>query len=238
MSTFASIAKGHRSRRAVAFPLFGAKWDGESGSWGGETTLVDVRVLTPADELAAISAAAKRARDAGVVEPGDGDAIYDYALMVEKLVRACVDHDSPEDAPAPFFDSFEQVASDEAITREHVAYLAEQQELWQYECSPRASTMAPAAFEAAVVRAAEGDVRDFLGWSLAMRWSFVRSTALLALPSLPGRSPSGSPSAPKSTSPASPPGSPAAAPSRPSGASAVNGAGSLPRRGRTRHKAV
>lgn len=164
--------------------------------------LVDLRPLTVAEHLECVSAAAARARAAGIMDPGDGDEIYDVALQIETILRATVDHDAPADAkePARFFESYEQIAEDEGIQREHIAYLHEQQALWQAECSPRASVMPAEAVEAEIVRAASGDARAFLAWSPALRWSFLRSTAVLALSSLTGRSPSGSPSGPTSTS--------------------------------------
>lgn len=217
MATFAAISKGHRARRPVAFPVSGAKWSTERADWDGETVTVDLRPLRVTDELEAVAAATARAKKLGISDPGDGDPVYDYALEVERLLRGVVDHDSPTDAPVPFFESFEQIAEDEAIQKDHVAYLSEQLTLWQAECSPRASTMNAADFSGAVLRAAGGDARDFLGWSPALRWSFLRSTAVLASSSLLGSLPSGSPSdpTPSPAPPASPPSGPQRSPAAP-----------------------
>lgn len=208
MATFGSVSRGRRARKPVPFPLSGARWSAAKSDWDGETVTVDVRPLTVAESMEAVSAAAARARSQGVHDPGPGDEIYDVALEVETLLRGVVDHEAAEDArdPARFFESYEQVAEDDGIQREHIAYLYEQQQIWQQECSPRELSMPVEQMEAAIVRAAAGDARDFLGWSPAMRWSFTRFTAALALTSLTGRSRSGSPSAPTSPpAPAEPP---------------------------------
>lgn len=207
MSKFSSVAKGRRARRPVPFPLSGARWSAAKAGWEGETVTVDVRPLTVAENLECVTAAATRARAAGIADPGDGDEVYDVALQIERLLRAVLDHDSPPDAPAPFFESYDEVVSAETLQREHIAYLAEQVELFQQDCSPRELTLTASQMEPAIVRAAEGDARDFLGWSPAMRWSFMRFTAALALTSLRASSPSGSGSATRPPSP--PPAAPA-----------------------------
>lgn len=193
---FSDVKRGRRARHAVPFPLDGASW--KDGAWTGETVLVDVRVLTPFEDIDVFAEAARRARDQGA-EPKDGDPIYEYALKVCTIVRACIDHDSPADTPTPFFESFEQVVGDETISREHVAYLFEAQENWQSACSPRQRAMTPAQFRDAILRTAGGDVAGFLGMSPETRWNFTRSMAALLANSLAASSSSGEHSSPAPT---------------------------------------
>lgn len=193
MAGFRDIQRGRRARKTIPFPLDNAKW--KDGAWSGNTTPVDVRVLTPGDDVDVYADAGRYARDRGA-EPRLGDPIYDYALQVHTLLRACIDTDSPADEPAPFFESFDQVMRDESISREHVAYLYEQQQRWQTECSPRQHTMTPAAFAESVLRLAGGDAADFLGMSPGMQLSFARSMAVRLASSRVDRSSSGTASAP------------------------------------------
>jgi hypothetical protein len=172
MAKFRDIQKGVRARRTVEMPL------------AGTTVRLDVRVLGPDDDIAIAVEAAKLARSKGVDEPAPGGEVYDGAETLFTLLRACVDTESPEEQPEPFFASLDELLPPDAaaaqknpLTREHLAFLREQQARWQDECSPRRRELDAGEYVAHVALAAEGDPRPFVALGPAMQWAFARTMA-------------------------------------------------------------
>lgn len=193
MATFGSIAKGTRARKRVKLPLAGARCNAETFEFEGDVVEVDLRALTPAEQSEVFSKARAFAIASSKVEnPEDGDPLYDQAIILHTLVIACVDKDSPEDAPRPFFDGgFDQLHSTEQLSGDHIAYLYEQQKLWEDEVSPRLMHLTEAQFMAGVLLTASGDQRFFSNARRGTQWSLLRGAAarlvtLLAEKSLSG----------------------------------------------------
>jgi hypothetical protein len=131
VSRLSDIKKGKKARKTVPFPGILAQEDGQDGF------VLDLVVLTGNQEADALSRARAYAKGKGVDAPKDGEPEYDLGLMVHTLLLACVDHSSPEDAPAPFFISADEIL--ENLDRERIAYLYTLQQLWQDSLSPAPS---------------------------------------------------------------------------------------------------
>ena len=137
MATFSNIVKGKRARKTIELPLVGTKLDPKTGEWVGDTIKLDIRILTGTEQIAALERAMATAKSKGVDKPEDGDPIYDLALVSETLALACIDSDSPESAPVPFFSSATEILESPILTKDHLAFLSESLLSWQDDCSPR-----------------------------------------------------------------------------------------------------
>jgi hypothetical protein len=127
--------------------------------------------------------------------------------MVHTLLLGCVDHDSPSNAPLPFFDSAEQILAN--LNRDQVTHLFAQHEHWQDECSPRAKDLTEDQFYAWLVGVAESESpSDFFDLLRpATLWRCTRTTVKLLAISRADKSPPGATSessTPTNTSPAKP----------------------------------
>ena len=197
MATFGSLVRGPRARKRVKLPMPGSSVDPETGELSGDVIELDVCGLNPVErsEVAARARAFAKAR--GVDDPRDEDELYEWGKILHTLVLTCIDKDSTEDAPSPFFDGgFDQLHETKLLGPEHVAFLYEQQQQWQDECAPGLKSQTPEEFWAAVVKTAAGDMSFFVNARPGMRWSFTRTLAALHLSSLTDKSHSSSPSAP------------------------------------------
>ena len=193
MATFGQIAKGTRARKRVKLPLAGAHFNTETLDWDGDVVELDIRSLSPVERSEVLACARAFAVERGVENPTSEDPIYAQAVVLHTLVRACIDVESPADAPAPFFDGgFDQLHSTQMLSSDHIAYLYELQTAWEDEVSPRIRTLEDVGFMAAVIRTAQGDARFFLGSRPGIQWSFVRTLASLHASSRTDRSGSGS----------------------------------------------
>ena len=144
MAKFQDIQKGTRARKPVVFPIesgplldtespLGAESDHEAP----DTVTVDLRVLHGEEEAECLRRAHTSAVKAGVAEPKSGDPLYDFELMIQTLAIACIDHESSNNDPQPFFSSADEIRKH--LDRERIAYLFGQYEVWQDECSPQAA---------------------------------------------------------------------------------------------------
>lgn len=187
---FSQIVKGTRARKAFPLPMpDGVEY---------ELALVP---LSGAQEMQAHADARKLAAERGSAEPKAGDPLFERALWATTLAVACVDTESPEAAPRPFFDGGAVQILDD-LDRDRIAYLFEAQQAWQDECAPRPGSMTGDEFLSNVLacaRSEDGAELPFERWRPVLRRSFVRSLALQAVISLLPRSPSG-PSSPDTTS--------------------------------------
>lgn len=147
MARFSQIAKGTRARKTFDF-VHTSPTEGSPHN----SVPVDVRPLSTAEEVEALSAARAYAVEQGLAEPKEGQPVYDLAVQAHVVRLACVDHESPADRPAPFFDTIEQVLS---LDRDRLALLYEAQVAWQEQCSPRRTTLSPTEYAVLVYQLAE-----------------------------------------------------------------------------------
>jgi hypothetical protein len=194
MATFSQLAKGRRARKTVTFPLLAAAV--AEGTEPRELA-VDVIVLSGLEDADVMGKARAFAKERGVDDPKDGNPIYDLALWAFTLAIACVDPESPETDPRPFFDGgAEQILASNLLGRDTIAYLYEHQQQWQDEVSPRARTVGPEELLAHVLAVASAeDPTPFFRLAPALRWTLHRSMAALLVTLQMPRSPSGSASA-------------------------------------------
>lgn len=141
MAKFRQITQGTRARKPVTL------------TFGESEVVVDVRPLVTSEEADALAAARAFAAAKGLPDPKEGQPVYDLAVLAHYAHAACVDHDSPADAPAPFFDSPEQAAS---LDRDRLQVLFEAWSAWQEQCSPRRLTLTPEQYAGLVYSLAEG----------------------------------------------------------------------------------
>jgi len=164
MAKASQLLKGKRAVHRVRFPLvnFGcsllpdvpdlaeqrkadeAAWQAEHpDEVAVESPEVGLRILTGFETAEVLEQARAFAKARGVEDPRPGDGEYQLGLWVYTLLLSCVDPDTangPGD-PEPFFDSAEQILNSTDLGRDGICYLAEQQELWQDQCSPQALTL-------------------------------------------------------------------------------------------------
>lgn len=185
MSKFSDVTQGTRARKPIKLPLPGAQVDGETGEWLGPTVDLDVRVLREDEHTQVLAQAHAFARKNGIEEPGDGDPLYEQGKMLHTLAIACIDRESPKDAPTPFFDEgWEQIHKSEVMTHEVVAYLYLQQQIFQDEVNPLLKAMSPGEFMAAAIKTAQGDMSFFVNSRPGMQWSFLLTTVKQLLSAL------------------------------------------------------
>ncbi len=212
MARFSDIQKGKRARRVVAFPmpntrcpllaplpeLEAARAATESGGAASvapddEPHLVALVVLTDEEDGHVDELARAAAIKAGVADPKPNEPIYDRAVMVHTLLLGCVDPDSPDNAPVPFFSSVDQIRKN--MSSEQIVHLFVQHEHWQDEVSPRDKHGSPEAFYQWLAGVAESespsDFFELVG--RATLWRYVRTLInLLGLSQTDKSAPGGS----------------------------------------------
>lgn len=188
MARFSSIARGTLARTPVTL------------TFGETRVMVDVRPLLVTEEIEALSLARAHARAKGLDQPKEGEPVYDLAVMAHVVTLAAIDHDSPADAPVPFFDSVDQALS---LDRDRLHLLYESQTEWQQQCSPRQTTMTPEEYAGLVFALAggsEGADPFFNRLPRALLVSCMRTMAAQLLSSPTPRSPSTSSTSPSGAS--------------------------------------
>jgi hypothetical protein len=138
MSRFNSILKGTLARKPITVPM-----------WGGATFTCDVVPLLGGVEAEVLKAAREFAQKRGIAEPRNGDPIYELGIWVHTLLHACKDHETPAEAPAPFFESADEIL--DHLDRDRIALLFEAQQSWQDHCAPRPRSMDTAEYFKAVI---------------------------------------------------------------------------------------
>lgn len=107
---------------------------------------VGLRVLTGAETADVFSRARAYCLRNGLTEPKESEPLYNLAVSVYKLALSCVDPDSDPKVPTLFFaddgrnveQAAETIFTSPHVGRDGIAYLDEQQELWQDQCNPQA----------------------------------------------------------------------------------------------------
>lgn len=200
MAKFSEIAAGIRARRPAKLPLPGASVDDATGEWIGPVQELEVRPLNEGEYGEVLAKALAYAREKGLENPEEGDAIYERGKMLHTLALACIDKDSPQEKAAPFFDGgVAQIQGSEIMTPEVVAYLYEVQQLMQDDVAPMKKDLSPADFMAAALQSAQGNMAFFVNSRLAVRWSLLRTLANLYIASLANNLPSSPSSEPQTT---------------------------------------
>lgn len=205
MGTFGTIVKGRRARKRSP----------ELTTMDGVSFSCDLRALVGVDDADVFARAREYAQSKGIASPKDGEPLYELGIAVHTLALACVDPESPEAEPRPFFDGgVEQILAH--LDRDRILYLYEVQRGWQSSFSPRASDFA--SFEERVqaiwelANAEEDDERPFARLGAGLHRSLLRTLARQWLISLGIRSLSGSADEPPTTSAGSHAGEPPPAP--------------------------
>ncbi|MEJ7728217.1 MAG: hypothetical protein WKG00_03295 [Polyangiaceae bacterium] len=170
MGKFSQIAQGAAARRLYTLTLMG----------GAEVTCAIVPLLS-FDELEAL-AAAQAATKARAATPTDGDPIYELEKRIQVIVRACVDADSPPDAPQPFFDGgVDQIRHPRTgLDRDRILLLYEQWRAHQDDCAPPMANLTPGEYVQQIfahAAAEAGAELPFESWPRATQRSFVVSMA-------------------------------------------------------------
>lgn len=182
MGLFSQIAKGNRARKRGV----------PCTTLDGTAFTCDLGVIDARQEAQIIDAASKRATTAGA-PPTPGSIVFDFEYSVQLVAMSAVDPESPEDAPALFFDGgAEQIRG--ALDRERVLMLAELQRVHQESSSPLMRSMTFDEMLSRVVTLAaeeEGTADPFWMLPRATQESFVRSMARLLVSLLTDKSASG-----------------------------------------------
>lgn len=168
MAKWATLTRGKRARKKdVSFTSL------ESD----EPVLLDLKVLDGADDAAVLEYATMFAKSKGG-DAKDGDELFEYGKARKTVELACIDKDSTDDKPEPFFASMDEV--DAALDRDRILSLAYQQKLFQAIASPFKYAMTDDEFADAIVDIAfreEGDPGPFASWPPQLQWSFTRILA-------------------------------------------------------------
>lgn len=207
MARFSDIQGGITSRKSVKLPLPGTRLDPATGLWDGDTLTIDVRVLLPGELALAEERAIAYATGKGGI-PKEGERLYDIAIAVYTVHASALDAAEPV-VEVPFFDCSPDELFLDKRRRLHldtIAYLYEEQQLWQAQVSPRAGFVTPTEL-LEVVRKIGGNSEEaaffFTRLRPAARLICLHTMACLLADSLDPKSSSFSTSATSGT-PASP----------------------------------
>lgn len=138
MARFADILKGKRARRTVPFPQ-APSLPGGAPPEAQEDLVVDLVVLSAEEEAKALGEAIRFAKKNGDDDPKPNTPLYDLGLMIATLLVSCLDSESPEEKPVPFFANSDEIMAN--LDRERIAYLYALQQVWQDELSPARKRM-------------------------------------------------------------------------------------------------
>jgi hypothetical protein len=221
MSRWQQIRQGTRARHKVVLPLGGAPLpridvspEGAilAGPAEGRSVEIALRPLASGEQAEILRLARADAVAGGIESPRNGDPLYDLAEMEHTLLLCCVDPDSPQDAPRPFFASIGEIRSSPDLGHDRIAYLFEQFQQFQDECSPQRRHVDLEEMMVAMLELGgedEGSARRFFELlGPALRWIFVRSMAVQLRTSPTDKLPFSSPSAPSGGASKPPPARP------------------------------
>lgn len=207
MPTFRQIAKGTRARKVIDFPIHNtrceiladvpelaaqrardrAAWEqarqaGEAPPVAPDDTIkVDLRVLTGAEESLVLQRAREHAIAHGVTDPKPGDDLFEIGRAAWSVALGCLDHDSAEQDPKPFFEGGAKEVLDE-LDADKIGFLFARWELWQGECSLAATSMTSDQFYEQVVRVTvSDDSLPFSQMAPVTQWVLVRTLGALLL---------------------------------------------------------
>lgn len=147
---------------------------------------VGLRVLTGAE----LRTVAEKARDFAKQQQGkvdEDDPLYQLGRSVYTLALACVDPSSDPKNPTPFFgepgdieSAAREIQESVHLSRDGISYLAQAQDLWEDMCNPQAVKVSGERFSQLVSELSQdADARRFLALGPALRWSLMRTMAVL-----------------------------------------------------------
>lgn len=207
MPSFSQIQKGTRARKPIPFPTANTRCDlladlpelaaqrtrdqeaWEKASQAGSAPpgapddhiLVDLRVLTGAEESLVLQKAREHALEHGVSDPKDGEPLYEVGKMVWSLSLGILDHDSPENDPKLFFDGGAKQILDE-VDGDLIAFLFTRWEIWQGECSHQLGSLSgPQFWEQIVKVTVSNDDLPFSQMRRTAQWVLLRTMGALWL---------------------------------------------------------
>lgn len=135
MAKLRDVARGKRAVKPVSFSLANAAPEpphAADEADAGALVVVGVRVLTAGEQLDVFERAQADAKARGVERWDSEHPICLLAQMIRTLEIACVDVDAPDQ---PFFTSADEIRQSPDLGADNIAYLYEQQDHWQDECS-------------------------------------------------------------------------------------------------------
>jgi hypothetical protein len=154
---------------------------------------VIVRALSAMEEGASKSGAITRATKLGSKSPAPGDPLYDAAWWANVVAVAYLDVESPPEARATFFKDSDEVLR--GLPTDALAYLFQEQQVWQEVVSPTYKTQTGAQLVEAIRKVAGEDGEGFFArCSPATQIALARFMAALLETVRNTSSPSGSPS--------------------------------------------
>jgi hypothetical protein len=177
MGRFKSILAGPRQRKTITLPFPGARYDAALGKWEGHTDQLDVRALRSDEYDDVVSKATAFARAKGVEAPADGDELYERGRMLHTLIVSCIDKDSPLEAPIAYFESVDELQTSDLLLPETIAYLFQQQRMWQDEISPLRMNLSEEEYLDGISRTVQGDTDFFVSMRPGLQWSSFASMA-------------------------------------------------------------
>lgn len=185
MAKFSDIAKGALARKPVELPLL-----------SGRVVTVAVVIMLGDTEAKVLRDAREFAKEHGLVDPKDGDPLYALGVQVHTIARACLDPDSPEAAPQPFFDGgVKQILDpDHGLDRHRIALLFEQQQAWQHDLAPGPKNLTAVEYFQALLEIKEAPPEaelPFVRWPREAQAGLVRFMASLLFSSPPSKSDGG-----------------------------------------------
>jgi len=204
------IRLGTKARHAVPFPTRDAPLplpvtvDGVVTYPEAEgVILVDVRPLSSDERRDALARAHEWVKSKGA-EPREGSTLYDLSVMAEICALACIDHESPADAPEPFFDGVDEkgqqigaVAQALSLDTDRLTLLFQAFCDWEATCNPRRVGMSVVEYAMTVsglAQTEDGDDRFFDSLGPVMlricARTMARQLAISHAPSLAPSSPS------------------------------------------------
>lgn len=154
---------------------------------GQAQVTVGLQILGIADEVAALARARSYAVEHGVTDPSETDPLYEQGLAIATVALACVEHDSPRDAPVRVFESEEALVQNKLVPRELVAYLYARYRFMVDTHSPRKFDVTRDQIFAMVKSAQEDDPIPFCDSRAGIQWLSFRFLAVLLGDSLEER---------------------------------------------------
>lgn len=142
MKKLSDLKKGAKARKRIDLEIRGDKYS------------VDIRVLTPMQEIEAKAAAIAFAKERGVTDPDFGNDIYDLAFAAHIALVACIDPESPVDAPKQQFSDLDDVLSGDLET-DHILAIAAMWKKFQQESGGSLEAMSVEATEKAIIALAD-----------------------------------------------------------------------------------
>lgn len=169
MAKFSDIAQGAFARRSLTFMLP-----------SGVSCTVDLGLVLGDAEAAILRDARAFAMERGVLDPKNGDPLYELGVWVHTIARGVLDPESPPDAPRPFFDGGVAQILDErtGLGREWISLLFEAQQAWQDELAPRPKEMGAQEYFLSLLQIAEAPPKaelPFFRWRRVLQDSFLRT---------------------------------------------------------------